>query len=339
MNGILLLLLLVTIISFCISTIRYIVYRQNITNTIKAFNKRENDHANPPPLVNLDSWISDNSDKLSRKLPENENWCKELVLEITNESDCNELGGRLCENIKYSRVDIPADMDTTFYTSNGTMLLPGHSYCIHREPPITQSQYHCDNTWGFWVYSAKYERWMCQSRVPGIYNAATNQFENACGKHGQLLFDGKPIRIDFNSDFKPRDFYSQEFQNRFSCQCPKGYIFDGERSRTTCFRDPCLKELPPYASATGYVDGGKCECGPHFFNIGGNESFPCTACPSNVPLYDEKTNILTIFVKCNEFGVMKCDTEEEKITGCKKIYIKVKGLKEPVESFEDRIFF
>lgn len=348
MNIILFLLLVITILSFCISTIKYTRNRLAITRTVKEAKHVEEEENSPfSSLLNLDSWIIDNSSKISRITDSggvDENWCKELVLEIENPDDdddddqdiCDKLGGRLCENVKYSRIDIPPNSKTTFYTSNGTILLPNHSYCLYKQPPLVQSANHCDDVWGFWVYSPKYERWMCQSRVPGIYNAATHTFDNLCD---QLLFDGEPMtrRID---SFTPEQFYSVSFQERFSCDCPKGYIFDPERSRTSCFKDPCLTGLPPHAAANGYNDG-TCDCGPYFYNINGDETFPCTACPYNTPQYDEKNNTLTIFIKCDKFGLIPCDTEEEYILGCKKVVIKVKLLREKEEeySFEDRIFF
>lgn len=344
---------------FSLSTIRYIRKRETITKTVEGL--QENAHeptvSFSSSFMNLDSWIDDNSTKLSRmnESGRDESWCKELVLEIhdgkdnTDQDDiCDQLGGRVCTNVKYSRIDIPANSKTTFYTSNGSILFPGHSYCLYKQPPIMHSAEHCDNTWGFWVYSPKYERWVCQSRVPGVYNGATHNFNNLCGTHGQLLFDGKPTDISSSSSFTPNQFYSQQFQERFSCDCGPGYIFDPQRSKTTCFKDPCLIGLPSHAAAKGYnkEKGGTCDCGPYFYNINGDETFPCTACPYNSPEYDTKNNTLTVFIKCktegeSDFGVIPCETEQENILGCKKVVIKVKLLSKRVEeySFEDRIFF
>lgn len=357
------LLLIIIVLYFCISTIKYIRHRTAITKTVEALKNTNNDYNDCNSLINLDSWIIENSDKLSRtsaNLEMNTNWCKELVLEINqstindNIDDiniCDKLGGRICQNVKYTRVDIPEDSSVEFYASNGTILLPGCSYCLYKQPPVTQSGNHCDEIWGFWVYSQKYERWMCQSRVPGIYNAATHSFQGdkVCGKAGQLLFDGTPINLNEDiSSFSPEQFYSEEFQERFSCECPKGYIFHPEKSRTTCFKDHCLASLPPHAAAKGYIrEGEKCDCGPFFHNINGDETFPCTACPVNTPQYDEKNHTLTVFIKCkkrlnsNDFGLIPCETEEENIFGCKKVIIKVKPLlrNEKEYSFEDRIFF
>lgn len=371
MNIILFLLLLITILSFCKSTIMYIRNRAAITRTVEILKNdaQKDDDDKNSSLMNLDSWIIDNSSKLSRTPQSGMDlkWCKELVLEIDLEEEennddynyndddediCDKLGGRLCENVKYSRIDIPPHSKTTFYTSNGSILFPGHSYCLYKQPPVTQSEHHCDSIWGFWVYSPKYERWLCQSRVPGIYNAASNTFDNEtlCGKHGQLLFDGNPINIDAQTTFTPDQFYSPAFQERFSCDCPRGYIFDPERShnsRTTCLKDPCLTGLPPNAAAKGSKGGGKCDCGPYFYNINGDETFPCTSCPSNTPQYDAKNHTLTLFIKCkkkdrdDDFGLIPCETEDEYITGCKKVTLKVKPLphRETEYAFEDRIFF
>ena len=282
-------------------------------------------------------------------------WCKSLILQIpsskVNDKDiCNELGGRLCSGFEMKRINIPESFKTDIFSSNGFKLHPGQSYCVYKQPPTNSNN--CDDVWGFWIYSPVYERWLCKSKVPGIYNSKTNTFD-ACQRHdpnGRLLFDGQ-----FVDDFKklslvPEDFYSEEFQTRFECHCPtSGYISRPELSRSVCFRDPCTLSLPIHAVAPGYDKiTGNCDCGKHFVNMFNDESYPCTACPYSFPDYDADTSTLSIFIKCfNEdsdklFGLFPCQSQEDKIRGCMKAQLKVKALKDSGKdntTFEERIFF
>ena len=323
----------------------------------------------------IDFWVQDAENKISRMVIINDEkppggkikdpeWCKNIALRLDNfflsdtdqvekseENDrdvqdiCDQLGGKICENISFKRVDIPENAGATFYTSTGIKLLPGFSYCLYKPPPVQHSDYQCDPDWGFWIFSPKYERWLCQSRVPGIYNAASDSFLDACKcggvggdrekkEDGVLLFDGEPLiggNAAIKTRFKAEDFYSPDFQKRFSCRCPRGYIFDSSVSRTRCIKDKCLVGLPEFAAAPGLDPVTKqCRCGPHFFNIDSNLDMPCTGCPVNTPQYDAASNTLSVYMKCkkhrHDFGLYPCRTDEEKILGCTKIVIKVKPI-------------
>ena len=363
-------LVLIIVLYFCYFTVKYIrkrrLIRETIQNSIMRESKmdHEEERGEASDFPDLNSYINENSGKIVRfindeeeeeRIPDEkdpaqmETWCKELVLEIADTQDqsddiCEKLGGRLCQTVDLKRVDIPPSTKATFLTSNGTQLLPGHSYCLYKQPPVSQSSYECDEKWGFWVFSHKYERWMCESLVSGIYNAKTNAFNDPC-QHGNLLFDNEMITRDSVKDrFNPQDFYSTQFQERFSCRCEKGYIFDPKKSRTKCIRDPCLLGLPRHAAARGYnPETEECECGEFFFNIDGNETFPCTSCPSNNPHFDPSTNILTVYLRCKKKGetqgaLLPCRTEEENLLGCIKATLKVKPMNQE-GTFEDRIFF
>ena len=332
------LLLLVLILYFCSRTIIYIRKRLFIKNTIESLKKSADKEENKDVYPDLDTWIDENKNKLGRENYDSQR-CKDIAIEISNHQSCdnNTLGCDL------KRIDIPSSTNATFYTFNGTLLLPGHSYCVYKQPPIINSNYECDERWGFWRFSHKYERWMCESRMPGIYNAATNSFNDPC-QNGQLMFDNKPfMKSNIDKIFHPQQFYSINFQNRFSCKCDKGYIFQPEKSRTKCFKDPCLIGLPKGAVAKGFnPETGNCDCGEYFYNINGNQSFPCTSCPTNNPQYDKDNHTLTLFLKCSnedEKNTIPCKTDEEKITGCIKVKLKVKAMNDDNASFEDRIFF
>ena len=365
----------------------------------------------------IDFWVQDAENKISRMVITNDEkpggkrkdpeWCKNIALRLDNffpseeeseesENDrrdvhdiCDKLGGKICENIHFKRVDIPENAGATFYTSTGIKLLPGFSYCLYKPPPVEHSRYQCDPDWGFWIFSPEYERWMCQSRVPGIYNAASDSFLDACKcggggggggvgsssdrekkkkkEDGVLLFDGEPLiggNTTIKTRFKAEDFYSPDFQRRFSCKCPRGYIFDSSVSRTRCIKDRCLVGLPEFAAAPGLDPTTKqCQCGPHFFNINSSLDMPCTGCPVNTPQYDAASNTLSVYMKCkkhgHDFGLYPCRTDEEKILGCTKVALKVKPVygrlksktgrnadgdsledyEEDDYSFEDRIFW
>lgn len=301
----------------------------------------------------LEAWIVDSNIGSSSKKNNNGNgtgignstrisstpeWCKNLVLQIPSsalddDSDdtdiCDKMRRGLCRGIEMKRVNIPPKHDSEysseseFYASNGSRLQPGCSYCLHKQPPMSDfNKRQCDDVWGFWQFSPVYERWICKSKVPGFYNAQTNSFD-ACTKEdprGRLLFDGEPVEFnvesssvkDLSNYLTPEDFYSADFQDRFQCQCPSpGYISMPELCKTSCYIDPCISGLPRFAAAPGYNRAtGNCDCGEHFSNTFDDPLSPCTACPTSTPSFDEKTNILTIYIKCyNE------DEEEEDLDG------------------------
>ena len=356
-----------SILWFILLTITYIKKRRQINEIISHLSQESKDESEestiPPPMTDIDFWILNNTRKISRetKLKNDVNQkqkCTNVFLEITDAPDdpaiCDKLGGAICEDVELKKISIPKTSEATFYTSGGVQLVPGSSYCVSREPPIHNYTYQCDPKWGYWIFSDKYDNWVCWSKVPGIYDSKTNSFNNIC-RNGQLLFDNKALENnDIRTKFAPDQFYSVAFQERFSCDCNKGYIYDGKRR---CQKDPCLAGLPPFAAAKGYDDKtGNCVCEPFFRNINNDETFPCTACSYNSPHFNKDTNLLTIYIKCkkdeSDYGIFDCQTEEEKIFGCMKAYLRVKPLsyKKLKEnnndndndggySFEERIFF
>ena len=195
---------------------------------------------------------------------------------------------------------------------------------------------------------------MCKSKVPGVYNALQNRFD-PCRREdpsGVLYFKNEKI-VDIPTRFTPEEFYSVDFQKEFRCECSPGFVFQPELSRTTCFKDPCLFNLPPSAAAPGYdKKTGECDCGKFFTNLYPNNKFsPCATCPQGAaPSYDRKTNMLTFYVKCRKddnndddnenTAVLPCITTEDKMRGCVKAKVKVKPVKNPDKmSFEQLIFF
>ena len=373
----------IILLSFLYLACEYVLHRKKMALTIQddddvddddvdADNNNNNDNDNNNYDNDNDDIIerlvvrrNNNNNRATRTTVSDPNWCKGLVLRIpsskVNDDDegiCNELGGGLCSGIEMKRVNIPDTFKTEIYSSNGFRLHPGQSYCLFKQPPLLETTTNtCDDVWGFWKYSPVYERWLCMSKVPGIYNAKTNKFD-ACERDdpsGRVLFDGR-IVDDFKSlSLVPEDFYSEEFQRRFECDCPSsGYLSKPELSRTFCFRDPCTLSLPIHAIAPGYNEvTGNCDCGKHFVNMYNSQEYPCTACPTSFPDYDPDTHTLSVFIKCyndnddddfddddDEFGLFPCHSQEDKIRGCMKAKVYVKPLLEEEENnFEDRIFF
>ena len=328
----------------------------NSRDTTTAINNNNGDDV-------IERLVVRRNDRVTRTTILDPNWCKGLVLRIpsskvkSNDDDddeeiCNELGGRFCSGMEMKRVNIPDTFKTEIYSSSGFRLYPGQSYCLYKQPPLlnTTSTSMCDDVWGFWKYSPIYERWLCTSKVPGIYNAKTNRFD-ACERddpNGLLLFDGQIVDDFKRLNLVPEDFYSEEFQKRFECDCPSfGYLSKPELSRTFCFRDPCTLSLPIHAFAPGYdEETGNCDCGKHYVNMYNSEAYPCTACPTSFPDYDPDTHTLSVFIKCyndddNEFGLFPCHSQEDKIRGCMKARVNVKPIQkhQNVSSFEERIFF
>ena len=277
-------------------------------------------------------------------------------------SICRKISRQYCGEDDKDRmilIHIPND-DSNFYASNGTQLLPGESYCIYK-PLSTQQYKKCNEIWGFWKYSSKDQKWICHSKVPGIYNAELDKFD-PCQRedpNGKFLVDGKIILPrDIPSKFAPQDFYSTDFQSKCECQCDKsrGYIFNPKLSRTSCYKDPCLLELPPFAAAGGLVMNNNnsddnnyyyCDCGEYFTNLLNNPKNPCTACPFNTPSFDPQKNELTVYIKCyndddddnnnnnKRFGIIPCSNYDDKLRGCTKAIIKVKHVYNNKDKDED----
>ena len=349
---------LIIALSFMFSTVKYIYHRHKMavwmkeTSNVVIENYDMDD--DDDDFDAIEQLVTNNNNNNSRINIIDSDWCKNLVLEIPDDNDddniCDNLGDGLCKHIEMKRVKIPNDLTSELYTSNGIKLMPGRSYCLYKQPPLKHSDQRCDSVWGFWKYSPVYERWLCKSKVPGVYSAGTNLFD-ACQREdpkGQLLFDGQPIDDIKNiPEIIPESFNSLDFQARFECQCPtSGFVSRPDLSRTSCYNDPCLATLPRLAVAPGYnILDDSCDCGSHFGNMFNDKKYPCTACPSSFPSYDEQSKIMTIYVKCDggdnpSFGLFPCLSDEDKIRGCIKATVKIKALKQTDDdTFEDRIFF
>ena len=322
----------VMIIVFCKLTIDYIYQRKNY-----AIIDDDDYNDNDVKRFNMHAWLrNNNGNHFERKA-----LCKGMVIEANDdgEESCSDISKKLCNsNVNMRKVKIPRDLKIDIYSDNGSKLIRGKTYCIYKKPPLTSSV--CHESWGFWQYSLKYEKWLCKSKVPGIYNSKTNRFDEACS-NGKLKFEDTEyvVNDDIPKRFTPEQFYSTEFQKKFSCECSEGYVFNPDLSRTTCFEDPCKANLPPFAAARGYdKTTGECDCAPYFTNLFPNNlKSPCTACPLGSPSYDPKTRLLTVYIKCNAH--FPCVTREDKLRGCTQAYLKVK----PIDNssslpFEDLVF-
>ena len=278
--------------------------------------------------------------------------CKSIVVEIDNDKkNCNDISQQLCDGKVFLRkVTIPSNSAIDFYSHSGYKLAKGKSYCIYKPPP-SSNNYKCNEVWGFWKYSLKYEMWQCKSKVPGIYNAETNKFDPCSKGKGSLYYNGSYVPNKYiSTQFSPENFYSLNFQRRFECDCPRGYVSKPELSRTTCFKDPCLINLPPDSVAGGYdVSTGNCRCSPFFKNLyPDNPKSPCTTCP-DAPIWDRSNNSLILYVKCGEKFKFPCLTEEDKMRGCIKATLdvvkRINNNNDDVggagkdESFRDLVFF
>ena len=355
--------LLIIVLFFCYATVKYIYHRYSMANFIR---EQGGDLRSDEDYVDISSWLKLTEKQIAKKMlvrtTGNLDQCKTMALHVppegmTEPSICNLLGEGFCGKVM-KKITIPPNHASEFYTTNGTRLLPGESYCVYKQPPLTDS-FHCDEVWGFWQYHPAVDRWICKSKVPGIYNSANNSFD-VCRREdpaGEMLFDGEPLTTkDVRSAFTPEDFFSEEFQKRVSCRCSRGFVFRPDISRSMCFMDPCVAGLPVNAAAEGYQwASGTCECGDHFVNMYRDARFPCTACPYNFPTYDEATRLLTVFVKCYDpgherggqdvsLGLFPCTSHEDKARGCMRALIRVKAIptsKKPndQQDFEDRIFF
>ena len=271
--------------------------------------------------------IVDDGKSISNKITT----CKGIIVEIDRDKlNCNDLSRDLCDGqIILRKFTVPLNSKIDFYSHSGYKLIKGQSYCIYKPPPIDDgSSNDCNETWGFWKYSLKYNMWRCKSKVPGVYNEETNSFDPCSKGNGHLYYNNHYLPNQYISrNFNPEQFFSLKFQKKFKCDCPRGYISRPDLSRTTCFKDPCLINLPPYSEAAGYdVKTGNCNCGPYFKNLyPDNLKSPCTMCP-DAPVWDYRNNNLIIYVKCGENDKFKCISEEDKLRGCIKTKLKVKPI-------------
>ena len=262
------------------------------------------------------------------------------------------------------KITIPDGEKTSFIAANGLHLLSGETYCVFKKPPLSSYSsssssslsVKCNQTWGYWKYSPIQDRWVCHSKVPGIYDAEKDQFTPCSAGGGKFVIDNVQVSPEqLATEYEPRDFYDVEFQKRCGCACDEkmGYVFVPEKSRTTCFKDPCRAALPPFSAAPGYVsETGNCDCGRYFTNLFHDAKQPCTACPFDRPQYDEKEGVLTVFIKCgnkdDEYDdyLFPCESDEDKLRGCRKAVVRVKPImrnlldeKNNRETFEDRMFW
>ena len=351
--------LLILVLFFCYATVKYIYHRNSMANFIR---EQGGDLRSDEDFVDISSWLKLTDKQITKVVRNGGNLdkCKTMALHIPRErvtepNVCNALGEGFCGTVM-KKITIPESSASEFYTTNGTKLLPGESYCVYKQPPL-MDRVKCDEVWGFWQFSPVRDRWICKSKVPGIYNAANNTFD-ACRREdpaGELLFRGEPLATDVSTAFTPEDFFSEDFQKKISCRCSRGFVFRPDISRSMCFMDPCVAGLPVNAAAKGYQpDSGTCECGDYFVNMYQDLRFPCTACPYSFPTYDEKTNLLTVFIKCYDpederggkdlsLGLFPCNSFDDKTRGCMRAYVRVKAIpispQAQAEVFEDRVFF
>ena len=357
--------ILIGIVYFCRSTVEYIhkryIENEKIQNILSSSVDDDDDDdddiimTQKSTIQDIDKWLknfyllinnnNNNNNKENNSNSNNNNLCKTKVIQISdkdkdNNSICDELSQSLCDNrISLTKITIPSDIKISFYLDSGIKLVNGQSYCMHKPPPpllSSSSLSVCNEVWGFWQFSQKYEIWMCKSKVPGIYNAEKNSFDDAC-KPGALFYD-KHL-IENISLENPESFYSTEYQNKFTCNCPKGYIFKPELSRTTCFKDPCLSLLPrnPFMVKGYNHETGNCECGDYYYNLDSNNPKSiCTPCPT--PIYNPIDNTLKLYIKCGPNESFPCITYEEKTNGCKETRIKIKPIIISQHDDDDTVF-
>ena len=295
--------------------------------------------------------------------------CRELALLVPenhtfDEDICAKMTRDVCgiDSQFVEKITIPDGEKTNFIAANGLHLLAGETYCVFKKPPLSSYSYSssssslsvkCDERWGYWKYSPIQDRWVCHSKVPGIYDAEKDQFSPCSAGGGKFVIDNVQVSPEqLAKEYEPRHFYDVDFQKRCGCVCNEkmGYIFVPEKSRTTCFKDPCRAALPPFSAAPGYArDTGNCDCGKFFTNLFNDAKQPCTACPFDRPQYDEKEHTLTVFIKCGNNDedydyLFPCESDEDKLRGCRKAVVRVKPMgnldkKKKRETFEDRMFW
>ena len=347
-NYLLLLLIIFTLTFFNINTIIYIYKRFQENKMYINNNNNNNNNNNFSHYFDINSWLENKQQQNTSNNDNNDdiNQCKGMVIEIKPEQDeekCNEISKDICGGkVILKKITVPLTSKIDFYSHGGYKLEKGRSYCIYKPPPDIEKNISqkCNETWGFWQYSAKYEQWQCKSKIPGIYNATDNKFDPCSKGKGHLFYQNSYLPAnEIAKMFTPELFYSLDFQEKFRCECPRGYISRPDISRTTCFKDPCLLSLPPNSLVVGYQkDTQNCQCTPYFTNLfPNNPRSPCTACPI-IPSWNRNTNTLTVYVKCGEHARFPCLTEEDKIRGCTKATVKVKPVHKNVP-FEELVFF
>ena len=352
------------IIYFLYKVSDYIIKR----NALKKYNRLlDGDDRWDDDYIKLNKWLmkkisEENEKKTEDSKNDNEfflssssfspSLCREMALLVpenqrSDKNICQEMSRDVCgiDSQLMEKIVIPIDEKTNFISANGMHLLPGETYCVFKKPPLN-SKVKCNENWGYWNYSPIQDRWVCRSKVPGIYNAEKDEF-SPCKGGGKFVIDNIVVSPkELANEYKPQQFYDVEFQKKCGCICDnyKGYIFVPEISRTTCFKDPCRASLPPFSAAPGYKHKtGECHCGDFFTNLFNDKKQPCTACPYDRPQYDEKNHTLTVHIKCGNQAddLFPCESYEENIRGCRKAIILVKPLSDKVDNeiFEKRIFW
>ena len=325
--------IVIILLIFCFCNFYYIYQRVKEKQNLKTItNNDDDDNENNNDFFfryDTKDWIKKNNNLIySTGNKATKSICQGIIVEVDGDKlNCNDLSRDLCDGqVLLKKFTIPHDSKIDFYSHSGYKLIKGQSYCIYKPPPINDRNNGCNETWGYWKYSLKYDMWRCKSKVPGIYNEETNTFDPCSKGKGYLYYDNHYLPNNhIPKNFNPEKFFDLDFQRKFKCDCPRGYISKPELSRTTCFRDPCLINLPPHSEAAGYdVKTGNCNCGPYFKNLyPGNLKSPCTMCP-DAPIWNHFDNTLIFYVKCGEHDKFKCISEEDKLRGCIKTKLKVK---------------
>ena len=359
-------LFVILILCFCLKILDYIIKR----NVLKKYTLLlDGDYRFDDEYININKWLKK---KIMEKHSNNEEeqeeeetfttsitTCRELALlvpenRINEINICKKLGRRACgldsKFLEMVHIPLPTDDKTipiTYLSANGMHLVPGKSYCIFKKPPLN-STINCNEKWGFWKYSPVQDRWVCHSKVPGIYDSERDEFRPCNAGGGQFIIDNVVVPSQtLANDYQPEQFYDVDFQKRCGCICNKqlGYIFNPQKSLTTCYKDPCLIGLPPFSFAPGFDHmTGECRCGKYFTNIFNDNNKPCTACPFDKPHYDEKSNLLTIFIRCGKGreDLFPCESDEDEIRGCMKALVKVKPISQSDiddDEFRKRVFW
>ena len=244
--------------------------------------------------------------------------CKNLIIPAPHALSCQQIVEAIgCRSHQTSRIHVPEGFH--IFTSSGGKLKENMDYCVWKAPPPLSS---CHPRWGFLKYSEKSHLWECYSKLPGIYNAATDSFD-ACHPGGHLFDLKEKVIIQDYTHLSPEDFYSNP--TRYACRCEKGFLSFPARSRSTCFPDPCLSHLPPSVDVPGYnEETGECDCGGLYVNVHDNPYAPCTACPDHPTL--EGDDKLIVWISCKN-GYYPCHKLEDIQRGCTRAEFSVKILK------------
>lgn len=350
---------IIIILYFSLKIINYIWKRNALTRQVRLLN---GDDRWDEKYIKLNEWLmkkigreKDFNVRNERGIDPSPSSCRELALLVSESQKdrvdvCQEMSRDVCglDSRLMEKVVIPRGEKTSFVSANGMHLIPGETYCVFKRPPLLKSNVvECNERWGYWKYSPIQDRWVCHSKLPGIYDAEKDAFTPCSSGGGRFTIDDRVVPPEILATrYEPRDFYDVEFQKRCGCRCngDAGYVFVPEKSRTTCFKDPCRAALPPFSAAVGYAHDTKtCECGDYFTNQFNDKRQPCTACPYDRPQYDANNYTLTVYVKCGsgKDDLFPCESAEDEIRGCRKAIVRVKPREKMTddETFEERMFW